>query len=48
MYGEQSLQDFIFLILYGGTGMLDLAAGIYLWLRRSNAIAPAINPRISP
>ena len=44
MYGEQSLQDLVFLMIYGGAGMLALAAGIYLWLRRSNAIAPDINP----
>ena len=44
MYGKQSLQDLVFLMIYGGTGMLALAAGIYLWLRRSNAIAPNINP----
>ena len=44
MYGEQSLQDLVFLMVYGGAGMLALAAGIYLWLRRSNAIAPDINP----
>ena len=44
MYGHQSLQDFLFLMLYGGTAMLALAAGIYLWLRRGNAIAPMITP----
>lgn len=44
MYGEQSLQDLVFLMIYGGAGMLALVAGIYLWLRRSNAIAPDINP----
>ena len=44
MYGQQSLQDFIFLMLYGGAVMLALAAGLYLWLRRSNAFAPAVTP----
>ena len=44
MYGYQSLQDLIFLMLYGGVAMLAMAAGLYLWLRRSNAIAPAITP----
>lgn len=44
MYGYQSLQDFIFLMLYGGAAMLALAAGLYLWLRRSNAIAPDVTP----
>ena len=44
MYGQQSIHDFLFLILYGGVAMLALAAGFYLWLRRSNAIAPTITP----
>lgn len=44
MYTYQSLQDILFLMLYGGTAMLALAAGIYLWLRRSNAIAPDVTP----
>ena len=44
MYGYQSLQDYIFLMLYGGVAMLTFAVGIYLWLRRANAIAPAITP----
>ena len=44
MYGYQSLQDYLFLMLYGGVAMLLFAAGIYLWLRRANAIAPAITP----
>ena len=42
MYTHQSLQDILFLMLYGGTAMLALATGIYLWLRRSNAIAPDV------
>ena len=44
MYGYQSLQDYLFLMLYGGVAMLTFALGIYLWLRRANAIAPAITP----
>ena len=44
MYGQQSIHDFLFLMLYGGVTMLALAAGLYLWLRRSNAIAPTITP----
>ena len=44
MYGYQSLQDYIFLMLYGGVAMFTFAVGIYLWLRRANAIAPAITP----
>ena len=44
MYTHQSLQDIFFLMLYGAIGMLALMAGIYLWLRRSNAFAPDVTP----
>lgn len=44
MYAHQSLQDLIFLMFYGGTTVLALLAALYLWLRRSNAIAPDVNP----
>ena len=44
MYAQQSIQDLLFMMLYGGVAMLTLAAGIYLWLRRSNAIAADVNP----
>jgi AraC-like DNA-binding protein len=44
MYGQQSIHDNLFLLLYGGVAVLALVAGLYLWLRRSNAIAPAIVP----
>ena len=44
MYAEQSIQDLIFLMLYGGIAMLAIAAGVYLWMRQSNAIAPAVTP----
>ena len=44
MYTHQSLQDTIFLLLYGGVAMLALLAGIYLGLRRANAIAPNVTP----
>ena len=44
MYSPQSLHDLLFLMFYGGVAMLALAAGIYLWMRRSNAIAPAVTP----
>lgn len=44
MYAQQSLQDTLFLMLYGGVAILALVLGLYLWLRRSNAIAPDINP----
>ena len=42
MYANQSLHDYLFLMLYGGAAMFALLAGLYLWLRRSNAIAPAV------
>lgn len=44
MYGHQSLQNNLFLMLYGGIAMLALVAGLYLWLRRSNAITLDVNP----
>lgn len=44
MYAPQSLQDILFLMLYGGAAMLAFVAGIYLWLRRSNAIDSEVTP----
>ena len=44
MYTQESLEDLIFLMFYGSVAMLALTAGLYLWLRRSNAIAPGITP----
>ena len=44
MYAQQSIQDILFLLLYGAVAMLAILSGLYLWLRRSNAIAPAITP----
>lgn len=44
MYAPQSLHDLLFMMLYGGVAMLAFAAGLYLWLRRSNAIAPDVTP----
>ena len=44
MYAQQSLQDTLFVMLYGGVAILALVSGLYLWLRRSNAIAPDIIP----
>jgi len=44
MYAQQSLQDTLFLMLYGGVAILALVTGLYLWLRRSNAIAPDVTP----
>lgn len=42
MYAQQSLQDFLFLMLYGGAAMLALLAGLYLLLRRGNAFIPDV------
>ena len=42
MYAQQSLQDTLFLMLYGGVTILALITGLYMWLRRSNAIAPDV------
>ena len=44
MFGQQSLQDLTFLMLYGGVGLLAAVAALYLLLRRANAIAPNITP----
>ncbi len=44
MYAQQSIQDSLFLLLYGGVAMLAVVAGIYLWLGRSNTILPDITP----
>ena len=48
MYAQQSLQDALFIMLYGGVTILALVSGLYLWLRRSNAIAPDIIPPMAP
>lgn len=44
MYATQSLQDILFLILYGGVAMLALVAGIYMGLRRNNGIIADVLP----
>ena len=44
MYAPQSLYDLLFMMLYGGITMAAFVAGIYLWLRRSNVIAPEVTP----
>ena len=44
MYAQQSLHDILFMMMYSVVAMLAIVAGIYLWLRRANAIAPAITP----
>ena len=44
MYAPQSLHHLLFLMLYGGVAMIAFIAGLYLWLRRSNAIEPEVAP----
>jgi len=44
MYGQQSLNDLTFLMLYGGVALLAVVAGLYLLFRKANAIAPNIIP----
>ena len=44
MYAQQSLQDTLFLMLYGAIAILALVSGLYLWFRRSNTIAPDVTP----
>ena len=44
MYGQQSLQDFVFLMFYGGTALLAVVAFLYMMFRRANGIAPTITP----
>ena len=43
MYAPQSIQDILFLLLYGGVTMLALLAGIYMALRRNNGIISDVN-----
>ncbi len=43
MYGRQGLEDILFLMLYGGAAFLAVAAGLYLLLRRNNAVASGVN-----
>ena len=47
MYGQQTLQDITFLMLYGGVAVLALMAALYLLLRRANAIEPTVNPPLA-
>lgn len=47
MYGQQSLQDLTFLLLYGGVALLAVVAAIYLLFRRANGIAPNVIPPIA-
>ena len=44
MYGQQSLQDLVFMMLYGGVALLAVGAALYLLFRRAHAIAPNIIP----
>lgn len=42
METQEILQDIDFILLYGGVTFLEVAAALYLLLRRSNAIAPEV------
>lgn len=44
MYTQQSLQDHLFLMLYGGVAILAILTALYLLFRRANAIAPNVTP----
>lgn len=44
MYTQQSIHDIFFMMMYSGVAVLAIIAGLYLWFRRANAIAPAITP----
>lgn len=46
MYWEPLLQDTVFLLLYGGTTMLEVVAALYLLFRRSNAFVPEVTPPV--
>ena len=47
MYGQQTLQDITFHILYGGVAVFALMAAFYLLLRRANAIEPTVDPPLA-
>ena len=42
MYGQQTLQDFTFLMLYGCVGFLAIVAALYLLLRRNKFFAAEV------
>ena len=44
MYAHQSLQDLLFLLLYGGVAILALVASVYIGLRRNNAFSNDVDP----
>ena len=44
MYAQQSLQDTLFIMLYGGVALLALVTGLILWLRRGNGLLPDVTP----
>ena len=44
MYAYQSIQDTLFLMLYGGVTIFALVASLYLSLRSSNAIVSDVTP----
>ena len=46
MYEQIPVQQTLFWILYGITGVVPLLAALYLLLRRANAIAPGVTPPV--
>jgi AraC-like DNA-binding protein len=44
MYGQQSLLDLTFLMLYGGVAMLAVVAALYLLFRRANVFVTNLTP----
>ena len=46
MYEQIPVQQTLFWILYGVTGVVPLLAALYLLLRRANAIAPGVTPPV--
>ena len=45
-FDQISVEDIVFFILYGITGVVPLIAAVYLLFRRANAIAPGVTPPV--
>ena len=46
MYEYEGLNNYLYTMLYGAAAMAAVIAGLYLFLRRHNAIAPNITPPV--
>ena len=46
IFDYRPIQQILFFILYGVTGVVPLIAALYLLLRRGNAIAPGVTPPV--